>query len=182
MKALIVTTGSIQDLKLVAETESDTLYLKLLSEAGTLSAVSGTAGSSILFRPVSVVEEDYNGNTVNESNSISRFNFVLKQNERKVIYMDFSSNGAAIDLSAYSAIKLQVKPNRSAMPVISLTVGEGLTIEGPELNSLKILFTPEQSALLLLPVYYYDLLFSLPEEINTYTVEGEISVTPSITR
>lgn len=182
MKAILINTDSIQDLKLVAENEADTLYLKLLSEAGTLSAVSSSAGSSILFRPVSVVEEDFNGNTVNESNTISRYNFTLKQNERKLIYMDFSSEGAPMDLYAYSMIKLQVKPSRSSSPVISLSLGDGLTIEGDDMNTLGILFTPYQTALLQLPVYYYDLLFSLPDNINTYTVEGEINVIPSITR
>lgn len=181
MKALIINTGTIQDLKLVAETDADITFLKVLNEAGTLSLVTPSVGSSATFRPITVVEEDFSGNTANASNSIGRFNFDIRQNEFKSFDFSFSSEGTPVNLAMYDTISLQVKSSRSSSPIISLTLLSGLEVIGDNNEKLRITFTPEQTEKLLLPTYFYDILFEWGGN-NSYSVEGVINVIPSVTR
>jgi len=177
----IVNSNGVDDLKLIAENDIEQNYLRQLATAGTLTSISASTGLSLLLRAVSVMEEDYSSNTATVSNSIGRYNFDIRQNERKVSDMLFTINGAAMNLTVYDSIILQVKKHKAGSAVITLNIGEGLELMGDSHNVLRLTFTALQTALLDTPQYYYDILCKTGS-INSYNVEGIINVIPSVSR
>ncbi len=112
--------------------------------------------------------------------SIGDLKILLKQGNTQTIRLKFSNllpddSTEPIDLTQYEAIKMQVKSqiNVNLTPLITWTVGSGLTIEGDDNEILSFTFNQE-----LLQtdfnVLYYDILFT---ETNgkTTLIGGEIS-------
>jgi hypothetical protein len=89
--------------------------------------------------------------------------------------------GEPLDLSAYSEIKLQLKLRKTAQPVLTLSLGSGLTVTGDESNILGVEFTAAQTKALTSDLYYYDVLMSTPSS-NLYYLEGKINVNKSVTQ
>jgi hypothetical protein len=179
--SIIATLNGIPDLKLIAESEAEQNYLLQLADAGTLTSMIKSTGLSVVFRAVSVMEEDYATNTSSSTSSIGRYNFEVRQNETKSFDFTFSTPESPINLNIYTGIELQIKNRQSGSAVISLSIGAGLQILGDANNVLRVVLTAAQTKLLELPQYCYDVLFKSPGS-NVYQVEGIITVMPSVSR
>lgn len=177
----IPTNNGIDDVKLISENESESTFLRQLADAGTLSCVTGNVGSSIVFRAASILEPDYNSYEVNAVQSIGRFDFTVRQNEQRSVDLAFSTSAGPMDISQYEQVILQVKKSKGSSAVISLTLGDGLAVTGAENNVLSVSFSSQQTSLLLLQEYYYDVLF-VAGVSNVYYLEGTITITPSVSR
>ena len=180
MQALRVPTANgIHDIQLIGENEEERLFIKQLAEAGTLSCVSREVADSIMFRAISVSSEM--SSYASSKNTIGKYDFTLRQNENHNVDLSFSSNGSALDLTQYSAIKLQIKHSKSAPAIIELALGSGLAIAGAGSNVLKVAMTAAQTKLLTCESYYYDVLTAKPTS-NVYYLEGKITVKNTGTR
>lgn len=181
----IPNTNGIDDIKFIADDDSDKTFLRQLAEAGTLSALNGNAVSSLSFRAISVVSMSGASNNYTSTNSIARYNFDVRQNELKAFDLTFNNSltdpATPIDLSAFSAIRIQIKPTKGSPALITLSLGAGLTISGESLNVLSVVIMPAQTAIMNLPEYYYDVMFASPEA-NEYHLEGKIKVLKTATR
>lgn len=175
----VPTANGIHDIKLIGENEDERLFIKQLAEAGTLSCISRNVAENVLFRPISVMPDISSYSST--KNSIGKYDFILRQNESHRFELKFNTNDIAINLTQYTAVKLQVKKNKSSSPIIDLSIGNGLTISGPGNNVLQVYFTAAQSKLLACETYYYDILLSKPD-FNAYYVEGVITVKKSASR
>lgn len=175
----VVTGNGIDDIKLIGETELERNFIKQLAEAGTLSCISRNVSDTIVFRPISVMPgiSTYSSS----KNTIGKYDFILRQNESHSFELSFRTNEIPINLNQYSAIKLQVKKQKSSSPIIELSLGSGLAIASPSHNVLQISFTAAQTKLLSCANYYYDILMSKPDK-NVYYIEGIITVKKSATR
>lgn len=175
----VPTANGIDDIKLIGENELERQFIKQLAEAGTLSCISREVADSVLFRPISVTPEL--SSYVSTKNSIGKYDFIVRQNETHNVDLKFSSDAAPLDLTQYSAIKLQVKHSKSAPPIIELALGSGLAISGVDSNVLKVSITAAQTKLLSCESYYYDVLTATPSS-NVYYLEGKITVKNTGTR
>lgn len=175
----IATSSGIDDIKLIAENPAEEAFLKQLAEAGTLTSLTSVASSSLLLRPITV-QSLQNYNNLISRGIIGKYDFELVQNQDFGTVLTFINNGNPLDLSLYNAIKMQVKSSRSSTAVISLEIGSGLTISGPDNNILSISISADQTKLLCEETYYYDILFA--SAIKTYYVEGKITIKKTRTR
>lgn len=175
----VPTANGIDDIKLIGENELERQFIKQLAEAGTLSCISREVADSVLFRPISVTPEL--SSYVSTKNSIGKYDFIVRQNETHNVDLKFSSDAAPLDLTQYSAIKLQVKHSKSAPPIIELAIGSGLIISGLDSNVLKVSMTAAQTKLLTCESYYYDVLTATLTS-NIYHLEGKITVKNTGTR
>lgn len=92
-------------------------------------------------------------------------------------YVD--SNGAAINLSGYSA-KLQVKETYDGTALVTLTQLAGLAIDGAA-GTITITFTAAQTGALAVGIYLYDLQITSPGGVVTTLIEGRFSILPQVT-
>lgn len=178
----IPTSNGIDDIKLIADDDAEAIFIRQLAEAGTLSSLSTSASSSVVFRAISVQPSSIG---VSESlisrGKVGKYDFSIRQNESHLIGMTFSKNDTPLDLTAYSSIKLQVKPSKTSSAIITLDLTSGLTVTGDDSNALNIEFLSTQTKELCNETYYYDILF-VGAASNIYYVEGKITVKKSVTR
>jgi hypothetical protein len=173
--------GGIDDFKLIAENGAEELYLKQLGAAGTLTSRSTIVGTTITFRPISSNSIVSPAVPVISSGKIGKLDFTLRQNQNFVIDLKFKkSDGTPIDLSIYTAIKLQVKSKKSGAAIVPLSIGTGLTIVGDN-DVLRVALLPTDTILLKEDQYYHDLLME-DGATNNYYVEGIINVDRTGTR
>lgn len=178
----VPTSNGIDDIKLIAETDSEAVFIRQLAEAGTLSSLSTSASSSVTFRAISV---QASSSTINDNlisrGKVGKYDFSVRQNESHAVGMAFIKADVPLDLTAYSAIKLQVKTSKHSSAVFSLDLSAGLTISGDDNNVLNIAMTANQTKELCNETYYYDILFT-GASTNIYYIEGKITVKKSVTR
>lgn len=175
----VPTANGIDDIKLIGENELERQFIKQLAEAGTLSCISREVADSVMFRPISVTPEL--SSYVSTKNSIGKYDFIVRQNETHNVDLKFSTADGPLDLTQYSAIKLQIKHSKSAAAIVELSVGSGLVISGADSNILKVSMTAAQTKLLTCESYYYDVLTATPTS-NLYYLEGKITVKNTATR
>ena len=174
----VTTVNSIHDIKLIGENDLERQFIKQLAEAGTLSCQNRQVSDSVLFRPISVASEISSHTSVS---SIARYNFDVVQNTTHTIDLVLENNGAPLDLSAFTSIKLQVKHSKSAPAIVELSLGSGLAVSGVDSNILTVTMTSEQTKLLTCETYYYDVL-TATADINKYYLEGKITTKTTATR
>jgi len=175
----VPTANGIHDIKLIGENELERQFIKQLAEAGTLSCQNRQVADTVLFRPISVLPEISSYSS--SKNNIGKYDFMLRQNENHYVDLTFKKDTTPIDLTEFTAIKLQVKYSKSAPPLIDLSLGNGLEITGDNSNILKVTFTAVQTRDLQCRQYYYDVLMVKPTS-NTYYLEGKITVKETLTR
>ncbi len=175
----VPTANSIHDIKLIGENDLERQFIKQLAEAGTLSCQNRQVSDSVLFRAISVASE-ISSYTSNKGN-IAQYNFEVIQNATHIVDLSLQSNGDPLGLTAFLAIKLQVKYSKSAPAIIELAIGSGLEISGAGSNVLKVTMTAEQTKLLNCDTYYYDVLTSTADS-NKYYLEGKITTKTTATR
>lgn len=175
----VPTANGIDDIKLIGESELDSQFIKQLAEAGTLSCLSKSVGNSVLFRPISVTSEI--SSYTSKRASIGKYDFIIRQNENHNFDLTFNKDDVAIDLTQFTAIKLQIKHSKSAPAIIELAIGTGLTISGVDNNILSVAITSTQAKSLTCESYYYDILMSKPTS-NVYYLEGKVTVKQTATR
>jgi hypothetical protein len=175
----VPTANGIHDIKIIGENEIERQFIKQLAEAGTLSCMSREVADSVMFRAISVTPEL--SSYASTKNTIGKYDFIMRQNENHNVDLTFSTDATPLDLTQYSAIKLQIKHSKSAAPVIELMLGSGLEISGVDFNVLKVSMTGAQTKLLTCESYYYDVLTATPSS-NIYYLEGKITVKNTGTR
>ena len=175
----VPTANGIHDIELIGENEEERLFIKQLAEAGTLSCMSREVANSILFRAISVGAEMSSYTSL--KSTIVKYDFTVRQNENYNVDLNFGNDITPLDLTQYSAIRLQVKHSKSAPAIIELTLGSGLEILGINSNILNVSLTAAQTKLLTCETYYYDVLTAKPES-NIYYLEGKITVKNTGTR
>lgn len=180
----IANPAGIDDVKLIAETESEKVFLRQLAETGTLVSRSSNASSSLLLRALSVSNPagDSLGTLISRG-EIGKLDFTLRQNQNFSIVLKFKNRttGDPLDLSVYDAIKLQLVDRRSGDPIVSLSLGNGLAVSGDDNDSLVIAVTPEQSVLLTKEDYNYDVLM-VQGTSKTYYLQGIVLIERTGTR
>lgn len=180
MQVIRVTNpNGIDDLKLIADSESDASFIRQLADAGSLISLSRVAGSTVTFRPIPVGNAQLGA--LISTGSVGKMNIVLSQNQNFQVVLTFKSAGVPMDLTLYSAIKLQFYNQRKTAAVISLSLGAGLTISGDDNEILTIALTPAQTVILCNQEYYYDLL-TIAGGNNTYLLEGKAVIDKTVTR
>lgn len=178
----IPTSNGIDDIKLIADDDAEAIFIRQLAEAGTLSSLSTSASSSVTFRAISVLPSTTAvPDTLISKGKVGKYDFVVRQNESHTLGMTFIKNDVPLDLTAYTSIKLQVKPSKTSSALITLDLTAGLTISGVDSNALQIAFSAAQTKELCNETYYYDILFTGAAS-NIYYVEGKITVKKSVTR
>ena len=99
-------------------------------------------------------------------------------------YINFTyqdSNGAAINLTGYTAA-LQLRSNVSdAIPALSLATGSGITITGAT-GLIAVHATATQTGAISAGYYYYDLEITSASNIVTRLIEGRIQLVAQVTR
>jgi hypothetical protein len=175
----VPTANSIDDIKLIGESELERQFIKQLAEAGTLSCMSREVSDSVLFRPISVTDET--SSYTSTRNNIPKYNFIIIQNENYNVDYGFNTADGPLDLTYFSEIKMQVKHSKSAPAIVELSLGAGLGISGDDPNVLTVAMTAEQTKLLTCESYYYDVLMVTPTS-NEYYLEGKITVKNTGTR
>lgn len=175
----VPTANGIHDIKLIGETELERQFIKQLAEAGTLSCLNKEVGDTALFRPISVMSDI--SSFTSSRNSIGKVDFTVRQNQQYDIDFTLIKDTVPIDLTQYTAIKLQVKRSKSSAAIVELSIGNGLTVSGDDDNVLSTHFTKEQTKTLSCQTYYYDILMSKPSS-NVYYIEGTITVKLTTTR
>lgn len=176
----VITANSIHDLKLIGENDLERQFIKQLAEAGTLTCVNREVSSEVLFRAISV-DSELSSYTSDDSKVIGKYDFTVRQNEDFTRDFTFEENGLAMNLTAYTGIKIQIKQRKNTSPIIELTLGSGLAISGVGNNILVMKIAAAQTKLLSCDVYYYDVLLSKPTS-NRYFMEGKLTVKNTITR
>lgn len=93
-------------------------------------------------------------------------------------------DGAVVDLSDYTAGRLQVRPGKASpqAPLVDLTETAGITIDGPA-GTVLVELTADQTGLL--PAagkLYYDLLLTTADGRVLRLLEGQVVVDPATTR
>lgn len=176
----IPNSSGIDDLKLIGETDDERTFIRQLAECGTLSSTTSSASSSVVFRAISLAYSAATDGSLLSRGKIGKLDFTIRQNANFLIDLSFSSATLPIDLSTYTAIKLQVKTAKSSGAIVTLTLGSGLTVSGDDSNVLSIAFTPAMTKLLTNNQYYYDLMMTKPNS-NDYFVEGKINVDRTVT-
>lgn len=178
----IETSSGVDDIRLIAESESDRLLIKQLAEAGSLISRTSVGASSIVYRVATAVSSvgDTNNNLVSRGR-IGKLDFTIRQNQNFIVDLRFIEAGNPLDLTTYTAIKLQFKHHKEAPAVVSLAVASGLTVSGDDNNVLGIQLTPDQSKLLTRDEYYYDIVMET-ESSKTYYIEGKAKIERTATR
>lgn len=174
----VSTANSIHDIKLIGENDLERQFIKQLAEAGTLSCQNRQVSDSVLFRPISVASEI---SSHTSASSIARYNFDVVQNTTHTTDLVFENNGAALDLSVFTAIKLQIKHSKSAPAIVELSLGSGLEVSGVDSNILKVTMAAAQTKMLTCETYYYDVL-TANATTNKYFLEGKITTKTTATR
>lgn len=180
----ITNPAGIDDIKLIAETESDKVLLRQLAETGTLVSRSSNASSSLVFRALAVSNPSGDSlNTLVSRGAIGKLDLTLRQNQNFTIVLKFKNQttGLPLDLTTYDAIRLQLRDRRNSAAVVSLAIATGLTISGVDNDSLTIAVSPTQSVLLTKDDYDYDILM-VNGDTNTYYVEGIVKIERTGTR
>lgn len=178
----IPTSAGIDDIKIIGETDIERQFIKQLAEAGSLSSISRMVADSVVFRVISTGSE--NSGHYSSGAKIGRFDFEVIQNQETVYDLTFNSltePATPIDLTQYTAIKLQVKRKKGESAIVELSLGSGLSVIGEDFNKLHIAFTAEQTSKLCLDSYCYDVLMAKPGA-NVYYVEGTINPRKTGTR
>ncbi|MBC5835815.1 hypothetical protein G6N05_05395 [Flavobacterium sp. F372] len=177
----VPTTNGIDDIKLIAETDSEAVFIRQLAEAGTLSSLSTSASSSVVFRAISVQSTPTVNDNLISRGKVGKYDFSVRQNESHAVGMTFIKADVPLDLTAYTAIKLQVKSSKHSSAILTLDLTAGLAISGDDNNVLNISMTANQTKELCNETYYYDILFT-GTSTNIYYIEGKITVKKSVTR
>lgn len=175
----VTTVNSIHDIKLIGENDLERQFIKQLAEAGTLSCQNRQVSDSVLFRPISVASEISSYASVKES--VGKYDFSIYQNKNHNVDLKFNTNATPLDLTAFSAIKLQIKHSKSAPAIVDLAIGSGLEISGVDSNILKVSISAPQTKLLTCESYYYDVLM-ISATANVYYLEGKITAKTTATR
>lgn len=175
----IPTANGIDDIKIIGENDLERMFVKQLSEAGTLSCMNREVSSAAVFRPISTLSEV--ARHVAKDNGIGKYDFSIRQNEVHEMDLTFIKASVPIDLTQYSAIKMQVKYSKSAPALLSFSIGSGLEIKSDANNVLGVSFTADQTKSLACQVYFYDVMM-VKNGKNDYLLEGKITVKQSLTR
>jgi len=175
----VTTANSIHDIKLIGENDLERQFIKQLAEAGTLSCQNRQVSDSVLFRPISVASEISSYTSTKEA--IGKYDFMVYQNQNHNVDLKFNADALPLDLTQYSAIKLQVKHSKSAPAIVELSIGSGLEISGVDSNVLKVSMTAAQTKTLTCESYYYDVLM-VGATANVYYLEGKITIKTTGTR
>lgn len=175
----IATLNGINDFRLISESEDDAFYIRQIASAGTLTCISGSASSDAVFRAISVNASS--SPRVISRGEIGKYNFHVRQNQSEQISLSFVRNEIPMDLSLYSNIKIQIKPERESGAVIELTLQSGLSVSGDSNNMLNINLTALQTAVLCRQQYFYDVLFE-NGALKNYMLEGVIFINKTTTR
>lgn len=176
----IPNSSGIDDLKLIGETDDERTFIRQLAECGTLSSTTTSASTSVVFRAISLVYQPSTNANLLSRGKIGKLDFTIRQNANFYIDLKFNSQTLPINLNTYSAIKLQVKISKSSGALVTLSLGSGLAVSGPDNNVLSVAFTPAMTQVLCDNQYYYDLLMTKPNS-NDYFVEGKINVERTVT-
>lgn len=174
----ISNSTGIDDLKLIGETEAEKIFIKQLSEAGTLISVSSVSSGSAIFR--ASVTGTNQQNTLISSGRIGKVDFTIRQNANFIVDLKFVSAGEPMDLTEYTAIKLDIRKEKHAPVAASLNLTSGLSISGDDDNILKIQLSPQHTSVLCHDSYYYDIMFVKPGS-NNYYVEGKLYINRTVT-
>lgn len=90
------------------------------------------------------------------------------------------SDGQAIDITGYSAF-MQIRKTFSTPAALSLSDGDGLTIDGTA-GEVAIHFTGEQTGQLIKGPWLYNLFVVSQDGYRTELIKGTISIAPSATQ
>jgi hypothetical protein len=108
-------------------------------------------------------------------------NFVCPQGSTFRRTLAYTLDDLPIDLSGYSS-RLQVREAYySANPVVSLTSGNGISIDGPD-GLIDILISASVTSAFPTGIHVYDLEIISPSNIVDRLIEGTFNVTPEVTR
>lgn len=177
----IPNSSGIDDLKLIGETDDERSYIRMLAECGTLTSTTSSASASVVFRPIALnYSPGATSSDLISTGKIGKLDFTIRQNANFLIDLKFNSSTVPLNLNTYVAIKLQVKTSKSSGALVTLSLGSGLVVSGPDNNVLSVAFTPVMTQVLTDNQYYYDLMMSKPNS-NDYFVEGKINVERTVT-
>jgi hypothetical protein len=95
----------------------------------------------------------------------------------KVEYLD---SGQPVNLAGYSAF-MQIRKTFNTPAVLSLSDGNGLTIDGA-LGTVTVHFSGTQTGNLIKGPWLYNLFIVSPEGYRTELIGGTISIAPSATQ
>jgi hypothetical protein len=172
--------AGIDDIKLIGENDAERSFIQQLAEAGTLISTTTMSSGIATFRamPISMLTND---STLLNRGKVGQVNFNVRQNQDYIFGLRFVSNDLPMVLNDFTAIKMQIKNNKSSSAIITLSVGSGLEITGDDDNILQITLTSAQTALLCNQEYYHDILFETGTGAKMYYIEGLIKVDRSVT-
>lgn len=107
------------------------------------------------------------------------YNLVIDQGADFAIQLTLSEDGAPKNLTGYSARAQMRAKKTDASPAATFTV----TVSDPALGKIKLAMPNATTTTVAPGLYFYDLeLYSSGDEIVTRLVEGQVTVTPEVTR
>jgi len=107
------------------------------------------------------------------------YNFIIDQGSSFSQQLTVKESGSPKDLTGYSA-RSQLRPTKTSE---ILTATFTCTIPEPTAGVIYMRLTPTQTAAITAGRYYYDIeIFSGGEETVTRLLQGEVTVTPEVTR
>jgi len=107
------------------------------------------------------------------------YNIIIDQGSTFSQKITVKEDGAVKDLTGYSA-RAQMRPTRTST---TLTATFSCTIATPSTGVILMELTPAQSAAITEGRYYYDLeVYTSGEVIVSRLLQGEVTVTPEVTR
>lgn len=104
----------------------------------------------------------------------------IHQGETKTLTITWQKNGAAVDISAYSA-KLQIRsvPNGAVLDTRA-TGGSGITCSSA--GVVAVTWTAAQTAAFNFTRGVYDLMVTSAGGVVTYLLKGDVKVSPRVTQ
>lgn len=177
----ITNNTGIDDIKLIAETDSDKILIKQLAESGTLISMSSIASSSIVFKAMSAATQTISGSNIISKGAIGKVDLKIRQNQTFRFDLKFNTSAGSLNLNDYTAIKMQFKLRKEGDPIVSLSLGNGLTISGDDNNILSVVLTAEQTSLFCNDEYYHDIMMQTATS-KIYYIEGKSQIEKTATR
>lgn len=177
----IANSAGVDDIKLIAETESDKILIRQLAESGTLISRSSIASSSVVFRALSSNSQTLSANNIISKGAIGKVDLKIRQNQTFRFDLKFIVSGQALNLLDYLSIKMQFKDRKESGAIISLSIGNGLIVSGDDNNILSVELTADQTAKFCNDEYYHDIVFESVDS-KIYYIEGKAIIEKSTTR
>jgi hypothetical protein len=107
--------------------------------------------------------------------------FTIEQGATFNLLLTWKINGTLVNLTGYTA-RLQARVDvQDTTTVLSLTTGAGITLGGAA-GTISIDQTATQTALLPMGEYVYDLELIASNATVTRLVQGELNISPEVTR